>query len=254
MKFSVLASGSRGNSSYIETPHVRILVDLGISCAKTCQKLKSMEVEPDSIHGILLTHTHVDHVNGLRVFMKKYHTKLYLTKLMYDELSGMIELDNYQLIDGDFTLEDLNVHVIKTSHDVADSNGYLFEASGKTLVYITDTGYINVKYHKELSNKNYYIMESNHDVELLMNGKYPYHLKQRILSDLGHLSNKDSSYYLSKFIGENTQGVVLIHLSEENNEENLALESLEHALSKRNKQLKQIMISKQNERTELVEV
>lgn len=254
MKFSVLASGSRGNSSYIETPRVHILVDLGISCAKTCQKLKSMGIEPESITGILLTHTHVDHVNGLRVFMKKYHTKLYLTKPMYDELSQIFDPTNYQLIDGDFTLEDLSVHMFKTSHDVEDSNGYLFESNGKSLVYITDTGYINVKYHKELSNKNYYIMESNHDVELLMNGKYPYHLKQRILSDRGHLSNKDSSYYLSKFIGEDTKGVVLIHLSEENNEESLALDSLEQALSKRKKQVKQITIAKQNERTELVEV
>lgn len=254
MKFSVLASGSRGNVSYIETPHVHILVDLGISCAKACQKLRSINVEPETIHGILITHTHVDHVNGLRVFLKKYHPKLYLTKSMYDELSKLMDIDHYQLLDGDFTIEDLNVHIFKTSHDVEDSNGYLLESNGKSLVYVTDTGYINVKYHKELCNKNYYIMESNHDVELLMNGKYPYHLKQRILSDRGHLSNKDSAYYLSKFIGNETEGVVLIHLSEENNEEEIALNTLKEALSKKNKHVEQILIARQNERTELVEV
>ena len=97
-------------------------------------------------------------------------------------------------------------------------------------------------------------MESNHDVELLMNGSYPYYLKQRIIGDKGHLSNKDSSYYLSKFIGNDTKGVVLIHLSEENNDEELALSTLKKTLKKSDKSIEKLIIAKQKERTELIEV
>ena len=137
---------------------------------------------------------------------------------------------------------------------MSDSNGYIFEAYGKSLVYVTDTGYINVKYHKQLQNKTYYIMESNHDVELLMHGRYPYHLKQRIIGDKGHLSNKDSAYYLSKFVGSETKGIVLIHLSEENNDEEIALKTLYNNLEKVSKEVDQVIIAHQTERTDLIEV
>ena len=171
---------------------------------------------------------------------------------MYHELD--IKLDNYSIIDGDFNINDLNVEVFKTSHDVEESNGYIFNYNDKSVVYITDTGYINVKYHEKLKNKNLYIIESNHDIEKLMNGKYPYHLKQRILSDEGHLSNKDCSYYLKTFIGSKTNNIILIHLSEENNTEELALTELKKVLNEINRNDINVIISKQKERTELIEL
>lgn len=254
MHFSVLASGSKGNSSFIETNNTRILVDLGITSGNAEKKLKSLNIEPSSINAIVITHTHADHINGLKVFIKKYHPIIYLTDKMYNEISKIITIENYQIITDDFVISDLQVTVFKTSHDTDDSNGYVFEAYGKSLVYITDTGYINKKYFPILSNKNYYIMESNHDVELLMHGRYPYHLKQRIIGDKGHLSNKDSAYYLSKFVGEETKGIVLIHLSEENNREEVALETLHKNLEKASKQVDQIIVAHQTERTELIDV
>lgn len=254
MNFSVLASGSKGNSSFIETNKTRILVDLGITSGNAEKKLKSLNIEPSSINAIVLTHTHVDHINGIKVFIKKYNPIIYLTSKMYNEISKIITIENYQIITDNFAISDLQVTVFKTSHDTDDSNGYVFEAYGKSIVYITDTGYINKKYFPILSNKNYYIMESNHDVELLMNGSYPYYLKQRIIGDKGHLSNKDSSYYLSKFIGNDTKGVVLIHLSEENNDEELALSTLKKTLKKSDKSIEKLIIAKQKERTELIEV
>ena len=113
----------------------------------------------------------------------------------------------------------MHIIAIKTSHDAPDSRGYIIISGDDSIVYITDTGYINKKYFDILSNRNVYVMESNHDIEMLNNGSYPFNLRQRILSDKGHLSNYDSAKYLSSFIGNNTKCIILAHLSEDNNTE-----------------------------------
>ena len=113
---------------------------------------------------------------------------------------------------------------------------------------------MNHKNHKKLQNHNIYIFESNHDIDKLMHGKYPYHLQQRIRGDEGHLSNKDSAYYLSKFIGDKTSSIILAHLSEENNTEDLAYETLVNTLEKNNKKVNNIIIAKQDKETDLREV
>ena len=123
------------------------------------------------------------------------------------------------------------------------------------MVYITDTGYINENSFEYLKNKNLYVFESNHDIEMLMNNpKYPHHTKIRILSDKGHLSNKDSAYYLTKLIGENTHHIILAHLSEQNNTEELALSTLRETLERKNIDFKNIKVARQNEMTEFVKV
>ena len=152
------------------------------------------------------------------------------------------------------TIEDLKVEVIKISHDVADSNGYIFSSLGKSVVYITDTGYIHIKNFNKLKNKSVYVFESNHDIRLLKEGKYPYYLQQRILSDRGHLSNKDSAYYLSEFIGDNTEKIILIHLSEENNRPEVALKTLLDTLEEKEVKVPDISVALQKESTELIEI
>lgn len=252
MKFSVLASGSKGNCTYIETTKNKILVDLGMTNLYIEKKLLDLDIEPENINCIFLTHTHVDHISALKVFIKKHNPKVYLTKKMYNELIQTIKLDNYVIIDKDILIDDLEVKVFKTSHDTDDSVGYVFKSEDKELVYITDTGYINVKNHELLKDKDAYIIESNHDVSMLMNNpNYPHHIKIRILSDKGHLSNDDSADYISHFISQKTKNIILIHLSEQNNTEKLALDTLVNKLNNYNGN---IIISKQNERTELIEV
>lgn len=252
MKFSVLASGSKGNCTYIETAKNKILVDLGMTNLYIEKKLLDLDIEPENINCIFLTHTHVDHISALKVFIKKHNPKVYLTKKMYNELIQTINLDNYVIIDKDILIDDLEVKVFKTSHDTDDSVGYVFKSEDKELVYITDTGYINVKNHELLKDKDAYIIESNHDVSMLMNNpNYPHHIKIRILSDKGHLSNDDSADYISHFISQKTKNIILIHLSEQNNTEKLALDTLVNKLNNYNGN---IIISKQNERTELIEV
>lgn len=252
MKICVLASGSKGNCSYIETEKTKSLVDLGMSAGYIAKSLKSIGVDPSSIQRVFITHTHTDHVAGLKVFLKKYHPIVYLTKKMEKELDFDI-LDKVY-IDEDMSIDDLDVKVIKTSHDAADSNGYIFSSLDKSIVYITDTGYIHVKNFNKLKNKSLYVFESNHDVRMLKNGKYPYYLQQRILSDKGHLSNKDSAYYLSQFIGDNTEKIILIHLSEENNKPEVALKTLLDTLEDKGVKIPNIEIASQRENTELIEL
>lgn len=254
MKCCVLASGSKGNCTYIEHNNVKILIDLGTTSLYAEKKLKDIDVDPKDINAILITHTHVDHINGLKVFIKKYNPKIYLSNIMHKELKNDIILNNYQYIDGDFTIDDLKINIIKTSHDTEDSNGYIIESSDSSIVYVTDTGYINQKNFKKLTNKNIYIFESNHDVAMLMDGRYPYNIKQRILGDKGHLSNKDSGYYLSKLIGNNTKQIILAHLSHDNNTEEIALKTVKEELELSEICFNNIIIAHQESRTELIEV
>ena len=252
MKVCVLSSGSKGNTTYIETNQAKILIDAGNSSKYILEKLTSLNVNPSDLDAILITHIHVDHVKGLTVLLKRINPCVYMTEKMYPYLDY---IENYHLIDTEtFDIKDIHVEVIHTSHDTEDSLGYIINNEDKSLVYITDTGYINRKYFDLLSNRNLYIMESNHDVEMLNNGKYPFELRQRILSDKGHLSNYDSAKYLAKFIGDKTKYILLAHLSEENNTEELAYKTLTNRLNKENEQVDNIIIATQNKETELIKL
>lgn len=244
MRIAVLASGSKGNSTYIEYNNTRILVDLGMPSIYVEDKLRNIEIDPKTIDGILITHTHADHILGIKAFCKKYKTPLYIAPRM----EGALREPDMIYIKKEMVIKDISVKVIKNSHD-EESYGFLINDK---LVYITDTGYLNSKYFDMLNNKVMYIIESNHDIEMLMNGNYPHYLKQRILGDKGHLSNKDCSYYLTKLVGDNTKCIVLAHLSAENNSKEKALECL---LSNENcKNITTIIVAEQNERTELIEI
>lgn len=253
MIVSVLASGSKGNCTYIETEKHRLLIDIGTSCLQIEKRLKELNIEPSSINSIFITHAHKDHVAGIDVFYKKYQPNVYLTNKIYKEAN--LKIDNYIELEKYVELDDIKVTVVPTSHDADDSRGYLVESNGSSAVYMTDTGYINEKYYEILKNRNVYIMESNHDIELLMNNEhYPHYLKMRILGDEGHLSNKDSAHYLSCFIGEDTKKVFLAHLSEENNQPELAYNNLKKVLNKKNINFDNIEIAQQKCATELVEI
>ena len=242
MKVCQLATGSKGNSSYFETDKVRFLVDIGLSCAQEEKLLADIGVNADDIDFIFITHTHSDHTAGLKTFTKKHRAKVFLTPPMLRELK--FDLPNYEFIGEELEVADLGVITFKTSHDVADSNGYVFVHKGRTAVYITDTGYLNKRVFDKITNRNLYIIESNH----------PYRLQQRILSDEGHLSNKDTSYYLSQVVGPKTEKIVLIHLSESNNTPQLALSCLKETFERENLKLPKVVISYQHESTEVYEV
>ena len=253
MKVSVLSSGSKGNSTYIETLNHKILIDIGTSSLYVEKSLKSIGVEPSDIDIVLITHAHIDHVNGLRVFTKKYKPLVYISdKILKESKLNIENVSSEEEIDVE---SDIKIKSIRLSHDVTDIKGYIIEEGNSSMVYITDTGYINENNFDYIKNKNLYVFESNHDIEKLMeNPNYPHQTKIRILSDKGHLSNKDSAYYLTKLIGKDTHHIILAHLSEQNNTEELALSTLKETLKRKDIKFDDIKVAKQNEMTELIDV
>lgn len=255
MKVRLLSSGSKGNCCLVITNKVKVLIDIGTTSSYVEKTLESINIDPKEITHILITHDHVDHIKGLKVFAKKYKPVIHVTEKLKDYLQKEIGEFNYEpFIDKSCIIEDLVVNTIKTSHDATDSVGYILKNNTSTLVYITDTGYINSRYYDELSNKNVYILESNHDVKMLREGPYPYYLQQRVIGDKGHLSNNQASNYLCKFIGKNTKKIVFAHISEHNNTEEKVIETFNEELKKNNMKFNNIMIARQNECTELIEV
>ena len=170
---------------------------------------------------------------------------------MYDSLKEYVPKTRCIFIDDEFTINDVKVELIHTSHDAPSSVGYIIEYNNRSLVYVTDTGYINRKYLNKMVGKNLYFIESNHDEVMLMDGPYPRFLKERVISDKGHLSNSTTAKYLSKLVNDNTKTIILAHLSEKNNTEEKALE----AVYKENlpKNIK-IYIARQYEESEMIEV
>ena len=220
-----LASSSSGNSTYIETKNYKILIDLGRNKKYIVDALKSIGVDYKDIDYVFLTHTHDDHTSAIRTFLKNHKAKLVLTNEMFMQLNNL-ESINCLVYEDNPEIDNLDIKTFRMSHDAGDTRAFLITEDEKSVVYITDTGYINSKYLKELKGKTMYCIESNHDVELLTHGPYPKWLQARVLSDVGHLSNKFTGIYLSKMIDDSTKEIMLMHLSDHNNDPNVALETV----------------------------
>lgn len=251
MKVCVLASGSEGNSTFISFQGHKILIDIGKNVKYITEKLKEINELPEDIEAIIISHTHNDHIAALERFVKKYQPKVYVTEKMFFDLKNIENYENIITYEDKIYFDDLKITSIKTSHDVTDSRNFIIEEPNMSIVSITDTGYLNRKYFEILKDKNYYLFESNHDVEMLMNGPYPKWLKTRVLGSNGHLSNKDASFYLSKLIGPDTKKIILMHISHKNNTEEKALKTIHHTFEEYNIPFQNIICAKQNEITKV---
>jgi len=254
MKACNLASGSEGNVTYVETGNHKILFDLGTTVKYIKEKLSELSVALDDIDYIFITHVHDDHVKALKNYIKKYHGTICLSSKMYSELEYLHDYPNILLYEESVSLSDALVDIIKTSHDTSDSRSFIITSNNKSLVYLTDTGYINQKYFLQLTNKNIYFFESNHDIEMLLHGPYPKWLKDRVMGPYGHLSNKDSSIYLAKLIGPDTKKIILTHLSQKNNTEEKALATIKEIFAEYEISFNDITCAKQKEKSELIEI
>ncbi len=254
MKVCNLASGSEGNVTFVETAHHKILLDLGTTVKYIKEKLSEISANLSDVDYIFITHVHDDHIKALKNYIKKYKGTICLSPQMFSELTFLQSYENIILYNDAVYLDDVTIDIFKTSHDTSDSRSFVIRSEGKSIVYLTDTGFINQKNFKKIANADIYLFESNHDIEMLMNGPYPKWLKDRVAGPYGHLSNKDSSIYLAKIIGPNTQKIILSHLSQKNNTEEKALATIKEIFAEYEINFSDIICAKQNERTELYEV
>ncbi|MBQ6135220.1 MAG: MBL fold metallo-hydrolase [Bacilli bacterium] len=251
MKIKTIASGSKGNCTIVLCGDTNLIIDMGISYLTLKRSLEEDSLSFKDFSGILVTHNHNDHIKGLASLVKNTNLDVYIPEEMYDGLKEYVPYAKCQFIDDKFTINDVEIELIHTSHDAPSSVGFIIEHDHKSFVYVTDTGYINRKYLMKMVGKDAYLIESNHDEVMLMDGPYPRFLKERVISDKGHLSNNTTAKYLKKIIGDNTKNIILAHLSEKNNTEAKALEAVHNeGLDKKIK----ITIARQNEEGPMIEV
>lgn len=251
MRVCVLASGSGGNSTLVEIGKYKILIDIGKNRKYIVDKLLELNVNPEEIDYIFISHLHDDHISALKTFVKKYNPTIVISNAMFKELDTIHDYPHVLIYEDEVILEGVKVTCVHSSHDATDSRNFLFESGNHSIVYVTDTGYINNKNFKFLQNKEVYLFESNHDVEMLQHGPYPDWLKKRVYGDYGHLNNHDSSVYLTKLIGDNTKKICLMHLSEKNNTEELALNEINNTFKSYNIPFKDIRCAKPSEIVEV---
>ena len=249
MKIQVLGSSSSGNCTYVEINNIKFLIDAGLGFNYIKDKLFHLGVYPDELSFIIVTHAHNDHVRSIHSFNRVYNTKIYISEDTFNEYQKKDLITNYEFIDNIDKIEDIKITKIPISHD-KKGYGYVFEYNNKSLVYITDTGMIHVKFHKYLTNKDIYLLESNHDVEMEMHGSKDEMTKRRNIGDEGHLSNEECSMYLNKFIGDKTKYICLMHISEHDNTYDLAYNTNRDSIDKKIK----ILLSYKDKESEIIEI
>ncbi len=238
-KIIPLFSGSSGNCTYIKYGETEILIDAGVSCKAINSALNSIGTDLKNISGIFVTHEHEDHIKGLRIISKGYGIPVYINQ---GSLEAVILGREGESVAGcacvknagdSVDVGEIHADIFKTPHDAYGSVGYKFSFSdGSSFGYATDIGYITKGIAAALFGCDTVILESNHDVQMLRNGPYPFHLKERILSDKGHLSNEACASFIPHLCANGTKKVILAHLSEHNNTPLLAYNTSVDALTK----------------------
>lgn len=233
-KVCQLFSGSSGNSILISSKGHNFLVDIGVS-AKRCENaLLNIGVSPDDIDAVFVTHEHTDHCKGVRVFSTKHKVPVFASRGCYDAMMSnavMNEKHPSDIIDYHMELGGIEIVSFKQSHDSADCVGYRFNLSqGRSVCVCTDTGYITDDAKKVIAGTDLIFLESNHEISMVENGPYPFHLKKRILGINGHLSNFACAEYMKELANSGTTRFVLSHLSRENNVPHLARQTALTAL------------------------
>ena len=215
MKFNIIASGSKGNATIVSHHNTNILIDMGISLSRLKEGLSEFNLDVKDIDAALFTHDHSDHICNLKFLSPKIMYALRGT--LSSTMTNVIEL--YE----PFMIGDIKVTAFPISHDATNPCGFVLEAGEEKLTYMTDTGVFLEEVKSVASNPDYLIIESNHDIKMLLKTNRPYELKNRIMSEHGHLCNEDSAIATISLLGPKTKQIVLAHLSEEANTPEIAL-------------------------------
>ena len=236
LEFCTLASGSRGNCALVSDGSTHLLLDAGISARRICQSLKVLGLEPQALSGVLITHGHTDHISGLATLIKQLRLPVYASEEAGAELcarTASVEAVLHPFrAGGSFSVGGLEVQSFPTPHDAAGSVGYALTAGGCRMALCTDLGHLTPEVLAGIAGTELLIAESNHEEEWLWSGPYPYPLKRRILGKFGHLSNKLGAELACRAALEGAKGVILAHLSAENNTPARAYEAAAAALER----------------------
>lgn len=255
MKFCILASGSKGNMTYIEAGNSRILIDAGITLK--CAGSRCPNIDFSSITDILITHDHIDHTKNIETILRKTNANLYLARETFNELKKKgFKFEGFKVrfieYEGRYKIGDFEVLTLELSHDTKAIFGFIIIHDGKQLGYITDTGVFPNKYKSLISSMDAVIIESNHNVEMLINSKREQFLIKRILSPKGHLSNQACFEVLNKTLTEKQKYVILAHVSEDCNCDECLYEEVIYKLE--NVYKGEFLIARQNEAIKMIEL
>ncbi|ELH1842436.1 MBL fold metallo-hydrolase [Staphylococcus pseudintermedius] len=232
---SVLASGSTGNATYVESDKGSLLVDVGLTGKKMEALFEQIDRKISDLSGILVTHEHSDHIKGLGVLARKYGLPVYANEKTWtciDKKDSKIPLDQKFVFNPHETksIAGFDIESFNVSHDAIDPQFYIFHNNYKKFTMITDTGYVSERMKGMIRGSDAFMFESNHDVDMLRMCRYPWKTKQRILSDMGHVSNEDAAHAMNDVITGQTKRIYLSHLSQDNNMKDLARMSVSQIL------------------------
>jgi phosphoribosyl 1,2-cyclic phosphodiesterase len=258
VRLTVLASGSKGNCTVVASERTRLLVDCGLSCRETFRRMRLMGEDPHTLSAILISHEHSDHINGLLVTAKKLRIPVYMTEgtraawrrqLRAARISVPAEVKEESFDAGrSFQVGDVAVSSFTIPHDAADPVAFTFRAEGVKLGIVTDLGYMPASVRQHVRGCDVLMIESNHDLEMLRSGPYPWSVKQRVMSRVGHLSNDALAEFFTREYDGSATLVILAHLSEQNNHPEVARRSAEEALgSKRSLISNRLILASQSQ-------
>jgi phosphoribosyl 1,2-cyclic phosphodiesterase len=238
VQLTVLASGSKGNCAIVASSRTRILLDAGLSCRETLKRMAAAGEDPQTLTAILISHEHSDHVAGLPVLARKLKVPVYITGATNDMWGRQCSkkqthVDRLELFSSghSFQIGDIQVTPFTIPHDAADPVAFAFRVDGVKLAIVTDLGYLPASVRDHVRDSDVLMVESNHDLEMLRVGRYPWSVKQRVMSRVGHLSNAALAEFFTSDYDGSAAFVVLAHLSEENNHPEIARDTAERALA-----------------------
>lgn len=226
VKIFPLYSGSGGNCTLVQSDNANLLVDVGLGCRATLSALKMYNLSLNDITAIVVTHEHSDHIGGISSFVSHSPVPVYAPKVIADLVAKRATCCDVSGIADATEIADLRIDRYECSHDATACYGYRFSDGTNSVATVTDTGCVTTGLVDFLAPCDRIQLESNHDVDMLKSGPYPYPLKRRILSDFGHLSNAQATQVLSDLVGSNVKNVILAHLSEHNNTAELAFNNV----------------------------
>ena len=237
VRVCVLGSGSKGNCTLLATEKTRLLIDAGLSCRDTHARLAAIGEPPDGLDAVIISHEHTDHIGGLRVLALDADIPIYITrpthaKVNWDEKMKKFE---YFAASEKFSIGDIEITPFPIPHDAADPVAFTLDTQGIRISVVTDLGYVPEVVKQRVKGSHVLVFESNHDLEMLKIGPYPWHVKQRVMSRHGHLSNNATASFLTEEFDGAAQVLVLAHLSETNNHPEIARLSAEQALIQRSR-------------------